>query len=503
MKLLLDTNIFLHRESKNPTKPDIGKLFSWLDKLGYQKCIHQVTIDEVEKIKDKKVRRAFLIKTESYHRLRTVAPIHPNVQRISEKYDKSNNDLNDTSLLNEVYSRRVDMLLTEDRKIHEKASDLGIDDRIFTIDSLLEKFTSENPELIDYNVLSIQKEYFGNININDNFFDSLKEDYQGFEDWFTRKSDEPAYICLSKEKIIAFLYLKIESENEHYLDITPNFAKKRRLKIGTFKVELNGYKLGERFLKIIFDNAIQYSVDEIYVTVFPKSLDQLRLIHLLGDYGFSYYGKKRSISGEEDVYVRDFSQRILTGLPKKTYPFIDKKARKYLVSIYPEYHTSLLPDSILTTELPEDYIENEPHRNAISKVFISRSFNRNLKAGDIIIFYRTGGYYKGVITTLGIVENIQTEIQDVNHFISLCRKRSVFTTDELIKQWDYSPNNRPFVVNFLYAYSFPKRPNLKRLIELGVIRDRSSAPRGFEQISDQNFDKIISETGTERHIIVY
>ncbi|QSZ68350.1 hypothetical protein RJ40_02030 [Methanofollis aquaemaris] len=502
MKLLLDTNILLHRESKNPVNQDIGRLFSWIDKLGYEKCIHQVNIDEIEKIKDENVRKAFLIKIDSYHRLPTVAPLHPVVREVSEKYDTSSNDLNDTALLNEVYSQRVDLLLTEDRKIHKKALKLGIDEKVFTIDSFLEKVTSENPDLVDYNILSVRKEYFGNINIKDDFFESLKEDYQDFEKWFAKKSDEKAYICLLEKKIIAFLYLKLEKENELYSDIRPNFSKKRRLKIGTFKVDLNGYKLGERFLKIIFDNAIQYSVDEIYVTIFPKSIGQLRLINLLKDFGFAYHGKKESISGEEDVYVREFSRNALKSSPKTTYPYIDSKVNKYLVSIYPEYHTSLLPDSILCTESSEDYIENEPHRNAISKIFISRSFNRDLNVGDIIIFYRTGGYHKSVITTLGIVENIHTNIQDEDHFISLCRKRSVFSTDELIAKWNEKPNSRPFVVNFLYTYSFPKRLNLKRLIELGVIKDRSSAPRGFEEISDQSFEKIISETGTNRHIII-
>jgi len=129
--------------------------------------------------------------------------------------------------------------------------------------------------------------------------------------------------------------------------------------------------------------------------------------------------------------------------------------------------------------------------------------NRDLKTGDIIIFYRTGGYYKSVVTTLGIVERIYTSIKDQHHFINLCRKRSVFSDEELKRQWDFAPStNRPFIVNFLYSYSFPKRINLKRLIELGVIRDVFSVPRGFEEISNDSFEKIIKETGRDETIIV-
>lgn len=181
---------------------------------------------------------------------------------------------------------------------------------------------------------------------------------------------------------------------------------------------------------------------------------------------------------------------------------MSKNVRKFLVPIHPEYHTNLIPDSILQTESPLDFVENEPYRNAISKVYVSRFLNRDLKTGDIIIFYRTGGYHKSVITTLCIVENINTSIQDEYQFINLCRKRSVFIDEELKQQWKAYPNNRPFIVNFLYSYSFPRRINLKRLIELGVIRDIGSAPRGFEEISDESFNKIIGETGSYEDIIV-
>jgi len=502
MKILLDTNIIIHRETKNPTKQDIGELFWWIDKLGYKKCIHPVTLYEISKNQDEKARRSFDIKMKSYHKLPTIAPLKPEVRVISDKYDATENDRNDTILVNEVFSCRVDFLITEDKKIHAKATELGIDDRVFTIDEFLEKVTAENPEMVEYRIPFIKKEYIGNINLEDEFFDSFKEDYDGFEGWFNRKSDETAYVCMSDEKVTAFLYLKVEDESEPYPDIVPVFTRKKRLKIGSFKVWLNGFKIGERFLKIVFDNALHLSVDEIYTTIFPKRLEQMQLIDLLKDFGFYYHGIKKSSSGEEEVYVRDFSPKVSIASPKKTFPYMSKRVRKFIVPIHPEYHTDLFPDSILKTESPLDFIENQPFRNAISKVYISRSFNRGLRRGDIIVFYRTGGYYKSVVTTLGIAEDVHTSIKDVNHFIRLCRKRSVFSDEKLKEQWEMYPNNRPFVVKFLYVYSFPKRINLKRLIELGIIKDTSSAPRGFEEISDESFKKIIKETGTDGRIII-
>ena len=107
-----------------------------------------------------------------------------------------------------------------------------------------------------------------------------------------------------------------------------------------------------------------------------------------------------------------------------------------------------------------------------------------------------------VITTLGIVEEVFNNIDNEENFIKLCRKRTVFSNDELKRHWNYSRYNKPFIVKFLYTYSFPTRINLKRLIELGIIRDVDSAPRGFEEISDKSFNKIIEETNTYEPLLI-
>ncbi len=260
--------------------------------------------------------------------------------------------------------------------------------------------------------------------------------------------------------------------------------------------------MGERFLKIVFDNALRFDVEEIYVTLFNKRIEQQRLINLFEQYGFSLHGYKKGLNNNELVYVRPFAGTATRSFPKQTYPFFSTKGQVFIVPIYPQYHTELLPDSILRTESPVDFVENEPHRNAISKVYISRSIERNLNSGDIIIFYRTGGYYKSVVTSIGIVENVIHNISNESHFIRLCRKRSVFTDRELSKHWNYSRYNRPFIVNFLYSYSFPKRINLKRLIEIGVISDYKSAPRGFTRISIKNLTDIMKECRADERIAV-
>lgn len=502
MRALLDTNILIHREAPVVVRQNIGLVFRWLDDLGYEKCIHPESIREIERHDDERVRDAFRAKLASYRTIRAPAPLTSAVQSLSNQFDSTENDLIDSRILNELDADRVDLIISEDADFHDKANRLGIGDRVFDIDSFLEKVTAENPSLVDYRVLSVKKTLFGNVNIRDSFFDSFRDEYPGFDRWFNQKSEEAAYVCYEAQELAAFLYLKVEDERESYANIVPPFRSKRRLKIGSFKVELNGYKLGERFLKIIFDNAIKQRVDEIYVTIFPDSLGRLRLIRLLEDFGFSLHGEKQNEYGNEKVYVRDMTPSFNNNDPRLTFPYISKSARTFLVSIYPEYHTTLLPDSILRTESPDDFVEQEPHRNAIRKVYVSRAIYRNLRSGDVIIFYRTGGYYKGVVTTLGIVEKVYLDIQDEEHFIRLCRKRSVFSDDDLRRQWRYRRSNRPFIVEFLYAYSFPKRPNMRLLIYHGVIADVNSAPRGFERITNEQFNTILTLSETDSRLII-
>jgi hypothetical protein len=513
VKILLDTNIIIHRETEKIINSDIGKLFNWLDKINAQKFIHQITKQEINKLKDKDKKNTFSIKLDAYNELITLNKLEQEVESISIRYDKNENDKNDTLLLNEVFRGTVDILLTEDKKIHQKANLLNISEKVFTIESFLELVNREFPDLTDYKVLSVEKSYFGKIDLKDTFFDSFKEDYPEFGTWFNKKSNEPVYISMADGKVCSFLYLKIEEKDENYNDIEPIFSQKeKRLKIGTFKVALNGYRLAERFLKIVFDNAIKQKVNEIYVTIFDKRDEQKRLINLLEEWGFNKWGIKKSTG--ELVYVRDFTPKFDINYPRKTYPFISHNANNkiFIVPIWPDYHTELLPDSILRTESPDNFKEDKPHRNAISKTYISRSLNRDIKKGDILLFYRTkekdkSAYYSALITTIALVEekidNITSEIE----FIQKARKRSIFSDEELKKMWNDNQNNGSFLINFLHIYSLTseQRSKLirKRLLELNILTGEENELRGLKEITKENFITIIKEANIDESFIIY
>jgi hypothetical protein len=77
---------------------------------------------------------------------------------------------------------------------------------------------------------------FSDIDVADPFFDSLRDDYPVFDDWFAGKglSGESALVYADDEGIGAFVYLKDEAEPVALVeDSLPSMP---RLKIGTLKV---------------------------------------------------------------------------------------------------------------------------------------------------------------------------------------------------------------------------------------------------------------------------
>ena len=138
---------------------------------------------------------------------------------------------------------------------------------------------------------------FSEVDLNDPFFQSLRADYPGFDDWFKRKSEQDAFVQYDdNNKIIGFLYLKMEYDLVD--DVTPNILAKRILKVGTFKIEAHGTKMGEQFIKIITDYAVNKEADICYVTIYQKHNS---LINLVQQFEFELYGTKGTDSHKENV----------------------------------------------------------------------------------------------------------------------------------------------------------------------------------------------------------
>jgi hypothetical protein len=304
----------------------------------------------------------------------------------------------------------------------------------------------------------IEHKTFSKIDLQDPFFDTLKEDYIEFSNWYQRKAQksERAFVLYENNRLLAFLYLKIERDRIE--DVNPPLEAKRRLKVGTFKVEAHGTKLGERFIKRIFDTAISMNIDEIYLTIFSKHDS---LIGIFKIFGFFEYGRKTTANGTEIVLIKQIGR--LKDDILKDYPMVQIGNRSiYSLAIYPKWHTRLFSDSILNNE-SVDIIKDVSHTNSIHKIYLcSMQGVTNFKYGDIILIYRTSdgqghARFRSVITSVCVVnESINiSQFNTLEDFLSYCRPYSIFTEDELREF--YQTKKYPYIIKMTYNLAFKKR----------------------------------------------
>lgn len=347
----------------------------------------------------------------------------------------------------------------------------------------------------------IEVKRFADISLTNPFFDSLKEDYGQFESWFRGKSSESAYVQYSDDKLVGFMYLK--PEDSEIADVAPPLPAARRIKIGTFKVEAHGTKLGERLLKKAFDKAVVEQVCEIYVTIFPK---HNLLIGLLEEFGFRQVGTKSTSDGVEQVFLKNIDREHLVGDIKKDYPMINLRGSKpYILSIWPEWHSKLFPDSILRTE-SYDLLSDISHTNSISKTYVCSMTGVDvLKRGDILAIYRTSdspgqAEYRSVITSICTVEDIRPKASfaDCGSYISYTEPYSVFNEQKLRELWNSTGNL--FVIKMLYNAAFTKRIIRRMLIEdVGLQRD---IYWGFVQLNVDQLMDIMNRGGVDGRLII-
>jgi hypothetical protein len=299
----------------------------------------------------------------------------------------------------------------------------------------------------------IQKVRIDSLDVENPFFNSLRDDYPGFNSWLSRKGGEDAYVLVDNNQLLGFLYLKDEEEADD--NITPSFGIRRRLKIGTFKINPHGTVLGQRFLSIILRRMLNDGYDFTYVTLFPK---QTALINLFEKFGFRKWGTKnngelvyyKNLEVFNDIY-RDFPRLSLQ------YP-----TKKYLLSIFPRYHTKMFPESQLRTER-HHHVEDLSVTNSSEKIYISAARQvPEMRPGDHIVIYRTAeegipAEFSSVASTICTVSEVRqiTDFDNFDNFLEYCGRGTIFSQEELQKFWqDQYPR---YIIKMLYNVSLNKR----------------------------------------------
>lgn len=347
---------------------------------------------------------------------------------------------------------------------------------------------------------------FAELNLNDAFFDDLKDSYPEFPIWFKKKSSQGAEAVVSYDGdgLCDFLYTKLEyealGENEK---ITPVLPPKKRLKVGTFKVDARHTRRADRFIKRIMDIAVKEQVEEIYVTVFPKHAELIKRFAL---YGFTEKAKKYHGDNYESVLIKDMNAYV--GDVVKDYPKVKRDGtNKYLLSIYPKFHTMLFPDSILRNEenYKYDLIKDLKPTNSINKVYICFMKDvQMMKRGDVVVIYRTSdevgrAYFRSVTTSVCTVTDVlsKTDFESEDDFVNKLKSDSIFDEQDL-KLWYKKPN--VFVVRMQYNIAFTKKVTRKCMIdELGF---NPAIYWGFFRMSDLQFNALCKKGEADENYFV-
>jgi len=222
MRLLIDTNIFISREEDQVLSSDLSNLLRTLSEMEAKLLVHPLSVTalsvtELKKDMNEDRRKVNLSKIEAYSFIENP----PNPLSDQEYYEvigepKTDHDRIDNAILFCVYRDAVDFLLTEDREIHKKAKEIGIEDRVFLVSEALAFFNQQIPRISQISTPpALVHDHVYNLDIEDPIFESLIADYPPFREWFrkiSRKGRECYVNRRSDGSIGALLIYKFESE---------------------------------------------------------------------------------------------------------------------------------------------------------------------------------------------------------------------------------------------------------------------------------------------------
>jgi len=499
MRVLIDTNVLIHREDDKTVPRDLQRLLETLNRLRISVLVHPASLQDLRR--DTKLVRSNVLQSKfrSYEQLSRPPDYRTNRAFVDlvGMPTKSNDDV-DNALLYAVFQNAVDFLITEDRGILRKAAKLSTRDRVIPIDEALVLFSGILPRKAKTSVPLIQHVPVNNLDINDSFFDDLKEDYPEFLAWFTRvaKAGRECLVFWRDDGSIgALLIYKIEEADE-LVDCTPELPRMRRVKLSTFKVTETGNKVGELFIKMAVEFARENDIGRIYLTHIVKSLDD-KLVRLLLEYGFIKVGN--SSRQDENVFekairdpIRWDDTTILS--PRMLWPMFrdEKRISKFMVPIWPEYHDRLFIE--FEGRLPTlfDSLGFVLEGNTIGKAYLCHSRIKKISTGDLLLFYRSKDLH--AITTLGVVEEAHANMRDAATVQELVDRRTVYSRAEI----EETAKRDTLVLLFTWNCYLDRVVSLDQLRKFG-ISDRQSV----SEISHEQYIKIISAGGISGHLVIH
>lgn len=498
---LIDTNVIIHLEDNRTVEPAFSALMSLAARHKVDIFVHEAARDDVIRDKDTNRRAISLSKLEKFQTLSKVRGL--TATELSNSFGPlpKHNDIVDATLLHALHIGAVDFLVSQDRGLHERARrnspELGRR-VLYVADAVQLLRTTYEP--IEAPVRFVDEVSAHAIPLTDSIFDSLREDYPGFDRWWIQKCVNQRRPCwIIEDDGIAGLLVR-KDENGSETDATEKLPK--ILKICTFKVrpEKRGLKLGELLLKKAFWFAQKNKYDLIYITTFDG---QTSLIDLLEYFGFAHTKTKED---KERVYEKRMNAASLDrvdglsdfDIHRLNYPrfAITPEIEAFGIPIRESYHYILYPD--LKQEYQLDLFRavglgGGPRRpgNTIRKVYLCRAPSNIGKPGSILFFYKgkSSSMPSQAMTAVGILEDLRLA-KSTRELLQMTGGRSVYSERDLEK-WQASPSSPVKVINYLLAAYIDPPIGLDKLRQCKTISNHP--PQSAFRITRSSRDYLISQ----------
>lgn len=487
MKILLDTNIFIHREDNKELSDELSDLLLLLQKNKCELILHPLSIKELEGDSNEARRDIVLSKVKSYPTIEDPPTIDDD-QEFQDLVGPFNNqhDINDATIIYSVYRNAVTFLITEDRKLLSKAQKVGLEERCFSVNGALRYFKDYFKDVSFTLPPAFEEKYVYNLDYKDPILDKLRVSYNPveFRKWWEKicRQGRKCFVSYNPDGTLGALM--IYKEEDEAIESTPPLPKKKRIKLATMIVTNTGNKIGEFFIKKVIEIAMQKGLDEVYLTHFDEEDDLL--IPLIESFGFKKVAVKDTYGAEESIYMKR-----LHFPPGETfehpfdvsyccYPsFYDGvNVRKFVIPIQGPFHERIFTDQTRQAGLFEFAGEHVVAGNTMKKAYLCHAKIKTMKQGDIVIFYRSQD--KQEILTLGVIESVHQGMFTPEEVVKLVGKRTVYSREEI----DEMSLKQLTIILFRHHFHFKNPLSLNDLKKLRVL---AGPPQSIMEIDQEKY----------------
>lgn len=444
MTFLVDSNVVIAAEPYNgrleALQPDVSAFLRIAAQHGHQVFVHPATLDDLNETADPIHRRQNIAAFHKYPVLHEV-DLADHVLAVFPT-PCSKNDYRDARILAALDVGAVHFLVTNDRKLRNRAVRLGHETKVLGPGEAAEQLAAWHPEAPPPPPLVEEVKTYS-LDTTQKIFDSLRAAYGDFDSWMTDKvkkesTSRRAWVVQAPDGTYEALAI-VKMRDGHPVAVGTD-----AMKLATFKVgdAAPGRRLGELLLKTVLRWAAEEPSrpSDLFVEV---DASQVRLQDFLADFGFVKVATKPG-KVDEQIWLKVLDppdDSALGGLQHHIAygpPAVRAGQPIYVIPIIPKWYEDLFPDAEvhgwLSGAVPLLGTDPEPkaHGNAIRKAYLCRSKTRGIPAGATLLFYRSQGNVRGegAIVAVGVAEQ-SSRSDDPRMTIELSFKRTVYSEEDV------------------------------------------------------------------------